>query len=600
MAYVADAGTGTSGLRVIDVSDATSPVRVGNLTLGSAILAMALHGDYLLAVLDNAAVVTVDVTPPASPAVAGYCVLPEEGSGITLAGNRAFVASGAAGLQVVDVTDPAGLNHVATWAEAADARGITVSGQYAYVADGTAGLAAVQVLNYAVNTADSVVQSLRINAAGDRAVGVKLSPVFTDSIRWEITPDGGGTWDIVPADNQWYTLSRPGNDLRWRTTHTVARPGVYPECSNLEITWLDAAAIIDSICDVPGDEGGWVRIFLTRSGYDVPTEQTLPILNYVIHRRIDDAGLLARVGAAGPFERQWVTPPGIGAVQAVGQVCLNAAALDGRVFTRAAGAGDDFPPGVWEVVGCVPALQLHNYVASVPTVIDSVDGYSVFVVSVHTTTPTEYFVSAPDSGYSVDNTRDLTPPAPPWGFAVLHRAGVGNELSWHGNREPDFLYYKIYRDTVPMFDTDETTLVYQTFDTLWTDPVLKLHPHWYKLTALDRLFNESAPAVFFVATGTVPGAAPARTVLYQNVPNPFNPGTTIRYDLAAPCKISLRIFDVSGRLVRTLVYRYEDAGAKSRHWDGRDNAGRRVASGVYFLRMETDVCTQTRKITLIE
>ena len=89
--------------------------------------------------------------------------------------------------------------------------------------------------------------------------------------------------------------------------------------------------------------------------------------------------------------------------------------------------------------------------------------------------------------------------------------------------------------------------------------------------------------------------------LYQNVPNPFNPTTVIRYDVpAGDGKVTLRIYDVSGRLVRTLVNDVQTTGRKSVIWDARDNRGQSVASGVYFYRMTAPGFEKTRKMVLLQ
>jgi hypothetical protein len=90
------------------------------------------------------------------------------------------------------------------------------------------------------------------------------------------------------------------------------------------------------------------------------------------------------------------------------------------------------------------------------------------------------------------------------------------------------------------------------------------------------------------------------TALHPNVPNPFNPSTTIRYDISQSTDVMLQIFDVRGSLIRTLVNGHQVAGRNSIVWDGRDNRGVRVHSGVYFLRLRTPQFQQSRKIVLIE
>ena len=88
--------------------------------------------------------------------------------------------------------------------------------------------------------------------------------------------------------------------------------------------------------------------------------------------------------------------------------------------------------------------------------------------------------------------------------------------------------------------------------------------------------------------------------LEQNVPNPFNPGTTIGYTLAAPARAVIEIFDASGRVVARLDEGSQPAGAHSVAWDGRDRSGRRVASGVYFYRLEGMPAAQSRKMVLLK
>ena len=88
--------------------------------------------------------------------------------------------------------------------------------------------------------------------------------------------------------------------------------------------------------------------------------------------------------------------------------------------------------------------------------------------------------------------------------------------------------------------------------------------------------------------------------LEANVPNPFNPSTTIRYELAESGPATIRVYDVSGSLVRTLVNRHHDVGSYQTRWDGRDNTGQAAASGVYFYRIDSGRFTQTQRMVLLK
>jgi hypothetical protein len=83
-------------------------------------------------------------------------------------------------------------------------------------------------------------------------------------------------------------------------------------------------------------------------------------------------------------------------------------------------------------------------------------------------------------------------------------------------------------------------------------------------------------------------------------PNPFNPRTTIRYSLAENNPVFLRVFDLSGALIRNLITgKIQGPGWFTADWDGLDQDGRAVGSGVYLYRIETGDYAETRRLTLI-
>ena len=88
--------------------------------------------------------------------------------------------------------------------------------------------------------------------------------------------------------------------------------------------------------------------------------------------------------------------------------------------------------------------------------------------------------------------------------------------------------------------------------------------------------------------------------LGDNFPNPFNPSTTISYQLPSAQRVTLAVYDESGRLVRSLVSATQAAGPHEVVWDGRDNRGSKVSSGIYFYRLGTDNQVLSRKMTLVK
>jgi len=96
---------------------------------------------------------------------------------------------------------------------------------------------------------------------------------------------------------------------------------------------------------------------------------------------------------------------------------------------------------------------------------------------------------------------------------------------------------------------------------------------------------------------------PKAFALAQNHPNPFNPSTTINYQIpddVGSINISLNVYDIRGRLVRTLAEGLKGAGSYSTFWDGTDNSGRQVGSGVYFYRFSSSKFNATRKMILLK
>ena len=96
-----------------------------------------------------------------------------------------------------------------------------------------------------------------------------------------------------------------------------------------------------------------------------------------------------------------------------------------------------------------------------------------------------------------------------------------------------------------------------------------------------------------------------RTALLQNYPNPFNPETWISFVLAEPADVQIIIYDVAGSPIRTLELGNRSAGVyhskeKAGYWDGKNDAGEALSSGVYFYELRTGGKTSVRKAILLK
>ncbi|HSG29350.1 MAG TPA: PKD domain-containing protein, partial [Candidatus Krumholzibacterium sp.] len=381
--------------------------------------------------------------------------------------------------------------------------------------------------------------------------------VFTDASTgvintWHWEFGDGDTSDVA---NPIHIYDEPGS---YDVTLTVSGGGSDSETKEGYINVYVESPVIDLVADVPADQGGWAYLHFTGSWYDRLSETVQPVDEYAVYRRIDGVAAAAEL------------------------------AEKGETLISGSPAAETLPPGTWAVVLNVPATQSGDYIALVPTVADSSASfdYSVYVVGAFTTTPSVFFYSQPDSGYSVD---DLSP-APPAMLAgdPVYTPAPGLDLTWNPNTDDDLSHYAVYRgldaDFVPAPGNLLGTPASNTFfDGGWVWST----GYWYKVAAVDIHGNESEYALLGPAeiTGDDRPGPPVRDYLAQNHPNPFNPSTTIRFGLSRDSRVSLKIFDTTGRLVRVIVDGSLPAGHYRENWDGLNSRGVPVSSGIYYYRL---------------
>jgi S-formylglutathione hydrolase FrmB len=126
-------------------------------------------------------------------------------------------------------------------------------------------------------------------------------------------------------------------------------------------------------------------------------------------------------------------------------------------------------------------------------------------------------------------------------------------------------------------------------------------------THCNKLYSRLVISLSFISDAFVTGVeqkgkaeVPLAFSLSQNYPNPFNPQTRIKYQLPHAGKVVLKVYNIVGQEICTLVDEVKPAGSFEVLWDGRDNTGHRVASGVYLYRIEAQSFVQTRKMLLLQ
>jgi len=258
----------------------------------------------------------------------------------------------------------------------------------------------------------------------------------------------------------------------------------------------------------------------------------------------------------------------------------------------------DVPKGDWHFVKEVPALQMHSYNIVAPTLADSTVNngmyYSTFFISAHTGDPKVHFESTPDSGYSVDN---LSPSAVEKVSTVYKESGV--IISWEKSAAPDLSHYEIFKGINQNFSPDKSNLVGKTLETFYFDNNLEAGIKFYKVVAYDFSGNYSISNASDIVTRVY--ETPLEFSVKVPYPNPFNPITTIEYGIPDGISgyVTLKVYDLRGALVTTLVNQAGSPGMYSVVWDGTDISGNKVSSGVYVYTLQAGEFTRSNKMMLM-
>jgi hypothetical protein len=397
--------------------------------------------------------------------------------------------------------------------------------------------------------------------------GIAVCPSEDRQDYIDMAPDGNG--GMISC---WTDFRNPDNDIYSQMTDFMGRSGYLPP-------------VIRSVSDIPGDQGGTVRVLWDSSPLDHMSGE---ITRYTVWRSIETAEALKIIESGGHL----LTSPGELPIseRETGDPMLRAGQLP---------AADYY----WEFVTDVDASYFENYATTAETYFDSTaacDDFHYFQVVAHTSSPAVFWVSEVDSGYSIDNLA----PAMPLNLAVAQSySPIGLWLSWDPNNESDLGGYNIYRGTSSSFTPGPENLINSTtqtvvFDEQWTWE----SGYWYKVAAYDIHGNLSEFAILGpdMISGDTSGPVPGAAFLAQNWPNPFNPSTTIEFGLKSDGHVSLKIYDAAGRLVRKLIDGRMEAGTQAVVWNGLSDGGNRVSSGVYFYRIRTGEFEATRKMVLMK
>lgn len=179
-------------------------------------------------------------------------------------------------------------------------------------------------------------------------------------------------------------------------------------------------------------------------------------------------------------------------------------------------------------------------------------------------------------------------------------ASQSNNLGWEVYRSLDDVVFERVGELVQGHGTTEEFRSYGFVDPQL--PAADVLYYYLKQIDLDGTTSRSSTVqVLLSPTAVADQIIPTVTALRQNYPNPFNPETTISFDLSEASVVSLTIYDITGQVVRTLVEGEQaSAGVYKRAWDGLNDQGFKVGSGVYFYRLKAGSFVAEKKMTLLQ
>jgi hypothetical protein len=184
------------------------------------------------------------------------------------------------------------------------------------------------------------------------------------------------------------------------------------------------------------------------------------------------------------------------------------------------------------------------------------------------------------------------------GFDVLDDTNRGSVALWYPEYEGDS-YAAAIQSSQPNAAGYDVKTLWLGFSFMYVREAEIEAPLARDLLLAEFMSWNGHPLKVWPDVGPLEDEIPSAYRLSQNFPNPFNPTTTIKFDIRSKGHVRLRIYSVAGMLVKTLVDEVMEAGSYSKEWKGSNNAGAEVASGVYFYRLEAADYENVKKMVLL-
>ncbi len=347
---------------------------------------------------------------------------------------------------------------------------------------------------------------------------------------------------------------------------------------------------VASLADIPADQGGWLRLTFERSSLDHPMANPT-VLTYGVWRHVPGtapalasaAANTPRLAAGALREVAASLPVSYGTQDVNGHLVVTVPARSVAL------PANTLPPGTWELVATVPAMQVNTYTVAVPTISNLAS--DDFLVTAHTSNPSFWFTTPSVTGQSVDNVA----PAAPVVTLAAYSSGA-THLQWNANVEADLAGYNVYRGSSAGFTPSPANRISALQS---STSIVDAGPagNWYKLSAVDVDGNESAFALVTPSGTTDVASEPVAFALEGVRPNPASGlGVHVAFALPDDARATIELLDVSGRRVVTREVGTLGAG---RHVVDLAETGR-VAAGIYWVRLTQGTQQRSTRVAVVQ
>ncbi|NIR47638.1 T9SS type A sorting domain-containing protein [candidate division KSB1 bacterium] len=636
--YIAN---GKAGLRIVDIRVPASPHEIAHLATSGEALRVFVQGDHAYMAADTAGLRIIDITDPFAPEEVATVKSNGYTQDVFVSGNFAYVANSEEGLKIIDVTDPASPVEISSF----DFDGlfritsVTVQGKYGYVlVTGKQPLSRGALSIVDISKPDSLYEVGRDIITGDWASsGRKV--VLKDSLAYvALFSDAGNGLQI-------FDVSNPANPMTVGHHFTLAALDIFVDDEKLAFIADGRNGL--SILDVNSPSS--VEVI---GNYDTPdASRDVFVSDHLAFVASDGLRVLDLTDPSNPSQLDHfeISPHSwAGRVFVSNQLAFLTTNASLRIIdiTR--------PDSLFQIASFSVLARAVQVVGDYAFVLDRDQALHIIDVNdpAHPKRISKYqielpklafggnlfvsngyaYVAAASAGLHIFDITDVNNP-----IQVSHIEANGSSLDVFVLQDCAYLAETGGLRIIEVSNPKAARVLGQTHRSIAALGVFVANVFAYVatvsgLTMIDVSERDLPVEVGFFKTGDVarsayvandlihvadnddglyilrndlttkiehPTTRSQNFILHYNYPNPFNPETTIRYGLPEPRRVRLIIYNVFGQNIKTLVDEVKAAGSYSVTWDGTDERGQPVPSGVYFYRFDAGVVSGTKKMILM-